>query len=210
MALSLRRIVSYLYSRMMVCRYPNCHPSAHLGLNVHVYQRKNLVMEEKTNIDRGAIIMNGRAKVIFKKWSGAGAGLLAITGNRMFVVGLNFKQVTNKHKDQLDVNKEFDKDIVVEEDCWIGTHATLLSGVHIGRGCNVGSGSVVRKSTPPYAIVIGNPAKVVGFRFTPSEIIEHEKALYPESERLPLEVLEKNYDKYFINRIKEIKSFTKL
>ena len=59
-------------------------------------------------------------------------------------------------------------------------------------------------------MVIGNPAKVVGFSFTPEEIIEHEKVLYPEEERLPLELLEKNYNKYFISRIKEIKQFTRL
>ena len=74
----------------------------------------------------------------------------------------------------------------------------------------VGSGSVVRSSIPPYAIVIGNPAKIVGFSKTPEEIIEHEKALYPEEERLPLELLEKNYNKYFLKRLKEIKEFTRL
>ncbi len=58
--------------------------------------------------------------------------------------------------------------------------------------------------------MIGNPAKVIGFVFTPEEIIKHEKILYPEEERLPIDLLEKNFDKYLINRIKEIKAFTKL
>ena len=57
---------------------------------------------------------------------------------------------------------------------------------------------------------MGNPAKVVGFTFTPKEIIEHEQALYPENERIPLETLEKNYRKYFLNRLKEIKQHTLL
>ena len=87
---------------------------------------------------------------------------------------------------------------------------TLLSGVHLNRGATVGAGSVVRTSIPPYAIVAGNPAKIVGFRFTPEEIIEHEKVLYPEEERLPLELLEKNYKKYFLDHIKEIKAYTGL
>lgn len=206
----IKKIISYLRSRILLYRYPNCHPSVHIGMDVRVYEKKNLVMEEETNIDRGAIIMNTRAKVIFKKWSGAAVGLLAVSGNHMSVVGRNLKQVTDELKNQLDVNRELDRDIVVEEDCWIGSRVTLLSGVHIGRGGVVGSGSVVRKSTPPYAIVSGNPAKIVGFRFTPSEVIEHEKALYEENMRLPLDVLEKNYNKYFISRIKEIKVFSKL
>lgn len=87
-----------------------------------------------------------------------------------------------------------------------------MSGVTIGRGSEVGSGSgsVVRSSVPPYSVVIGNPAKVVGFRFTPNEIIEHEKVLYENDERLPQDVLEKNYEKYFLKRIKDIKQFIKL
>ena len=113
-------------------------------------------------------------------------------------------------KDELDTEHEFDKDVIVDEDVWIGARVTILAGVHVARGCSIGSGTVLRKSTPPYSIVIGNPAKVVGFRFTPEEVIEHEKKLYPEEERLPLSLLEKNYEKYFLNRIKEIKQFTSL
>ncbi len=154
--------------------------------------------------------MNTRSKVIFKKNSGAAFGLTCVTGNHMSVVGLNLKQVTNEVKNKLDINNEMDKDIVVDEDVWIGNNVTLLSGVHVGRGCEIGAGSVVRGSIPPYAVVIGNPCKIVGFRFTPDEIIEHEKAQYEESERLPLELLQKNYEKYFLNRIKEVKQFTKL
>ena len=177
---------------------------------VDVYNPDNLIMAENTNIDGGAVLMNTRAKIIMKRNSGAAIGLLAITGNHMSVVGKNLKQVTDKMKNELDLNHDMDKDIVIDEDVWIAARVTLLSGAHLGRGCEVGSGSVVRGAIPPYAVVIGNPCKVVGFRFTPEEIIEHEKVQYEESERLPLEVLNKNYEKYFINRIKEIKQFTKL
>lgn len=203
-------ILKELYRTMFLRKYVNCDKSAQIGLHVRCYNKANLVMAEDTNIDRGAIIMNSRAKVIFKKWSGAAIGLLAVTGNHMSVVGYNLKQVTNAVKDKLDTNKEFDRDIVVDEDCWIGSNVTLLAGVHIGRGCIIGSGTVLRTNTPPYSILAGNPAKVVGFRFTPDEVIEHEKALYPENQRLPLSLLEKNYDKYFISRINEIKNFLKI
>lgn len=191
-------------------QYSHIKKTSSVHYSAQVYNPSNLYMDENTNIDGGAIIMNGRARLVFKKNSGAAVGLLAITGNHMSVVGKNLKQIANKTKDELDVNHEMDKDIIVEEDVWIAARVTLLSGAHLGRGCEVGSGSVVRGTIPPYAVVIGNPAKIVGFRFTPEEIVEHEKAQYEESERLPLEVLNKNYEKYFINRIKEIKQFTKL
>lgn len=159
---------------------------------------------------RGGVIMNTRAKFIMKKWSGAAFGLTVITGGHISIPKRFFKDITDKDKDILDPGKSYDKDIIVEEDVWIGSKVTLLKGAHLGRGCVVGSNACVRNAVPPYSTVIGNPAKVVGFKFTPEEIIEHEKALYPEEERLPLELLEKNYNKYFISRIKEIKEFTRL
>lgn len=206
----LKKLLEWAYTQTVCRKYVNCDKSAHIGLQMRCYNKANLVMEEETNIDRGAIIMNTKAKVVFKKGSGAAVGLLAITGNHMSVPGYNFKQVTDTMKKELDTANELDRDIVVEEDCWIGARATLLSGVHIGRGGVVGSGAVVRKSTPPYAIVTGNPAKIIGFRFTPEEIIEHEKALYPESERLDETILRKNYEKYFLSRISVIKTYTRL
>ena len=167
-------------------------------------------MEENTNINKGALIMNGRAKFVMKKWAGAAFGLTVITGNHMSILGKHLKMITDVEKDELDTFHEYDKDVIVGEDVWLAANVTLLSGVNIGRGCIVGSGSVIRVSTPPYSIVIGNPAKVVGFVFTPEEIIEHEKRLYPQSERLPLELLQKNYDKFFVKKIKEINIFLKL
>ena len=88
------------------------------------------------------------------------------------------------------------QDITVAEDVWMATNVTLLMGAHIGRGAVIGAGSVIRSKVPPYAIVMGNPAMIVGFKFNPEQVIEHEKALYPPEERLPLDLLEKNYKKY--------------
>lgn len=190
--------------------FPNIAKTARVAASANVYNPNNLYMEEMTNIDAGATIMNTRAKVIFKKNSGAAFGLTCVTGNHMSIVGLNLKQINDKVKDEMDFNHEMDKDIVVEEDVWIGNHVILLSGVHVGRGSEIGAGSVVRGNVPPYSVVIGNPCKVVGFRFTPEEIIEHEKKQYKEEDRLSGDLLQKNYEKYFLNKMKEIKQFTKL
>lgn len=190
-------------------RYHNISKTSHICRNVTVFNPNNLYMEDNTNINPGAVIINTNARFILKKGSGAAHGLTVSTGNHMSIPGLLMKQVTDKTKMKSDVNHEYDNDVVVEEDVWIASNVTLLSGVVIGRGSIVGAGSVVRKNTPPYSVVVGNPAKIVGFRFTPEEVIEHEMNLYPENERLPLEILENNYNKYYINRIKDIKSFLK-
>lgn len=190
--------------------FPHVHPTARLGINIDIGNPDNLYMAENSTFKDGVRVLNARAKFILKKNSGSAENLLVITGNHMSIPGLNVKQVTNEVKDAEDIHKEYDKDVIVDEDVWMGADVTLLSGVHIGRGCEIGTGTVVRKSTPPYSVVIGNPAKVVGFRFTPEEIIEHEKVQYPEEERLPLELLEKNYEKYFTSKVKEIREYTRL
>lgn len=205
-----KRFARLILSKWERNKYPNIDENARIGDNVTVYNTANLYMAELTNIDAGGTIMNTRANFIMKKWSGAAIGLLVVTGNHMSVVGKHLKMVSDKVKDELDVHHKMDQDVVVDEDVWIGSHVTLLAGSHVGRGCEIGSNSVIRGTIPPYSIVVGNPAKIVGFRFTPEEIIEHEKALYEENNRLPLEVLEKNYQKYFINRVNEIKNYLKL
>jgi len=196
--------------RLIYKNYGYKHPSSNISFDVVVFKPQNLYLYEHTGIGMGAVIMNWRAKFVMKRYSGAAFGLKVVTGNHMRVVGKMYKQITDVDKNSLDTNNEYDKDVIVEEDVWIGSNVTLLGGSHVGRGCNIGSGSVVRGTIPPYAIVIGNPAKVVGFTFTPKEIVEHEKQLYTEEERIPLETLEKNYQKYFLKRVKEIRDFTRI
>lgn len=55
--------------------------------------------------------------------------------------------------------------IIVEDDVWIGYGAIIFSGVKIGQGAIIGAGSIVTKDVPPYAIVGGNPAKIIKYRF---------------------------------------------
>ena len=54
--------------------------------------------------------------------------------------------------------------IDVGDDVWFGANVTVLSNVRIGTGAVVGAGSLVTKDVPDYAIVVGNPAKVVKYR----------------------------------------------
>jgi len=61
-------------------------------------------------------------------------------------------------------------DIVVGNDVWIGCGVTIMPGVKVGDGAIIGSEAVVTNNVPPYAIVAGNPARVVRFRFS-EEII---------------------------------------
>ncbi|MBV1835427.1 CatB-related O-acetyltransferase [Novacetimonas pomaceti] len=83
-------------------------------------------------------------------------------------------------------------DIVIGNDVWICARATILSGVKVGSGAIIATGAVVTRDVPPYAIVGGNPARVIKYRF-PERTIERLLALawwdWPEEvirARMPL------------------------
>jgi acetyltransferase-like isoleucine patch superfamily enzyme len=61
-------------------------------------------------------------------------------------------------------------DVVIGHDVWIGSGATILSGVSIGHGAVVAARAVVVGDVAPYAIVGGNPARVVKHRFAEQDI----------------------------------------
>ena len=180
------------------------HPTAFFRQPLLIKGIENVYMHENTSILGHSKILTTNAKFVMKKNSGAAEGFTVVTGNHFSMIGQFFRNISDEMKP-----RDLDKDIIVEEDVWIATNVTLLAGVTIGRGSVIGSGSVVRTTVPPYAIVTGNPSKVVGFKFAPEEILEHEKKLYPEKDRLPLELLQKNYDKHFIKRINDIKNYLK-
>ena len=65
--------------------------------------------------------------------------------------------------------------IILQNDVWIGHGATIMAGVTLHNGCVVAADSVVTKDVPPYAIVGGNPAKILRYRFDEAEIIGLQK-----------------------------------
>jgi maltose O-acetyltransferase len=71
-----------------------------------------------------------------------------------------------------------DPGVVIEDDVWIGTRAVVLAGVKIGRGAVVAAGALVTRDVAPYAIVGGNPAKIIRMRWDDETIRHHEHILY--------------------------------
>lgn len=53
------------------------------------------------------------------------------------------------------------KQIIINDDVWIGANSVITAGVTIGKHAVIGAGSVVVKDIPPYTIAVGNPAKVI-------------------------------------------------
>ena len=180
----------FVYSRK---KFGYIAESAKLIPPLKIFNPQNVFMYENTKVE-DSTISAAIGKFIMKKYSAAAEGLSVHTGNHMMVVGKFYRTVTNEDKAQS--GQVFDKDVIVEEDVWIGCNVTLLSGAHVGRGSIVAAGAVVAKSTPPYAVIGGVPAKFIKFKWTVDEILEHEATLYPEEERFSREELEKIFEQY--------------
>lgn len=174
-----------------------------LGIPASCSSLRRMYLYDNTNIYDGFCFISYTGKFIMKKNSGAAQGLTIITGNHHRIVGECIKETI------LNRSEDIEQDIIVNEDVWIGANVTLMDGCHIGRGANIGAGSVVRFKVPPYAVVIGNPAKIVGFSFSPEEVREHELKMYEANDRIDICEYEKVYQKYYINNSKQIHTYLK-
>ena len=74
------------------------------------------------------------------------------------------------HPGQGDVDAVTKGGVTIGHDVWVGARAMILSGVTIGNGAVIGAGALIAKDVPPYAVVVGNPAKEVKKRFSDDQI----------------------------------------
>lgn len=84
-------------------------------------------------------------------------------------IGANSTILTTEHRYVSAKTIPFDdirmvKPVIIEDFVWIGMDVRICSGIRIGEGAIVGLGSVVTRDVPPFAIVMGNPARVIGYR----------------------------------------------
>lgn len=190
------RLFRFFKSFYQSQKFPYVHPTAQVPVSTHVYNCENLILGERVSLGPNSEIMNPRAKFIMKKWSFTARELLVVDGNHMPIVGMPLIDVRDEDKDRLDINHEYNKDIIVDEDVWIGARVILCAGCHINRGTIIAAGAVVTKEMPPYSVCGGVPARFIKFKWTLEEILEHEEKLYPENERYTLEQLQCIFSRY--------------
>ena len=172
-----------------------CAENAVFSYPMIIYNPKGLFLYENTKLLQGSTIINTKKeKIIIKKNTEVAANSTFVTNNHVSTVSIPQFLLGQSH-----INDK-SGDIIVEEDCWIRTGVIILAGVHVGRGSIIGAGSIVNKDIPPYAVVAGCPAKIIAAKFSISQIIKHEKALYSENERLSSEYLQSLFDTYYVGK----------
>lgn len=98
---------------------------------------------------------------------------VSIASDSLFLLGMNHQTKTittyplhSKLVGRTPLDALSKGPIIVEDEAWIGSNAIVMSGVRIGKGAIVAAGAIVTKSVPPYAIVGGNPSKIIRYKFS--------------------------------------------
>lgn len=168
-----------------------CADSVILTPPINIYPLRNVFLYENTQIASGSVISTPNAKFIIKSNCCIAEHLTVHTGNHAMVVGKFCSDITEATKPA-----GYDKDVIIENDVWIGCNVTLLSGVHIGRGAIIAAGAVVARDIPPYAVAGGVPAKVIKFKWSIEQILTHEAQVYEAKERLTENFLKELFSKH--------------
>ena len=198
----LRKIKDNRWIRGLYCIWDrnfsglNRRKFGHIGKNVilsppfsgHIH---NVYIYDNVGIGGYAHLSTPNAKIIFKGDTSVAGHLTIHTGNHARVIGRFVSSITEKDKPM-----GYDKDVVIENDVWIGANVTILAGVHIGRGATIAAGAVVNKDIPPYCIAGGVPAKQIKYYWSIEEILEHEAQLYPDDKRMSREMLERIFKEH--------------
>ncbi|TXG87944.1 MAG: CatB-related O-acetyltransferase [Thermomicrobiales bacterium] len=129
-------------------------------------------MGRGVNVEQKAFFGDGR-NIRIGDYSGLGINCRLygpVSLGKHVMMGPDVVIMTSNHKsDRLDIPMTEQggtgpDPVVIGDDVWIGTRVIILPGVTIGHGAVVGAGSVVTKDVPPYAIVGGNPARLIRYR----------------------------------------------
>lgn len=116
---------------------------------------ENIEIEYTPRINYGVFLTAGeKSKIIIKKNSIFGPKVM------IWSVNHNFEDVSKPIWGQGSI----EKDVIIEENCWIGADAIILPGVRIGTGSIIGARAVVTKDIPPYSVATGVPARVIKSR----------------------------------------------
>lgn len=123
-----------------------------LGEGSLVMAPLTLMLSREVKIGKRVMIMNNSLMM--------SAGGITIDDDVM--IAANVQLITNNH-DPYDRHLLHCKPVHICRGAWIGAGSSILPGVTVGEYAIVGAGSIVTKDVPPYAVVVGSPARVVKY-----------------------------------------------
>lgn len=168
-----RGINKYIKNPINKTRFKKVGRKVNIGMN-SFFSYENISIGDNVSIGINSTFLSSDAFIRIGNNVMFGPGVTIVTGDhRIDKIG----EYMINTKDKLPEN---DKDVVIEDDVWIGCNVTILKGVTIGRGSVVAAGSLIVKDVESYSIYGGLPAKKLKDRFTKDQVAKHENLLYGE------------------------------
>ena len=150
---------SHIGSRTSIGAFSRVLPAAEIGLDCNlsdgVFVENDVVIGNRVTVKSGVQLCDG----------------LRIEDDVFIGPNATF---TNDRFPLNKVGPEKLEQIIVRKGASVGANATILPGIDVGAGAMLGAGAVVTRSVPPYAIAVGNPARIVGYLGTDSASIPKE------------------------------------
>lgn len=154
--------------------FKSCGKKVSVGKNF-ICTPKRLSIGNHTAIGPNCVFYCSMADLKIGSYVMISPNVTIITGShKADVIGKNMIEVSEQEKIESGIEK-YDKEVVIEDDVWIGANVLILKGVTIGRGSIIHSGQVIEKSIKPYTVYINEKIQIK--RFSEEEIVEHEKIL---------------------------------
>lgn len=164
------RIGSYLRREYTKGQFKTFGANSYIGKSC-IFTPSNVEIGNDSYIGSNCVFQSSFGTIKIGNHVMCGPGVNIHGGNHKFhEIGRFMNEATQKKQGD-------DGIIVIEDDCWIGANAIILSNVTVGKGTVIGAGSVVTKSLPPYSIYTGSPEVRLKNRFNKEEIEEHERIM---------------------------------
>lgn len=142
--------------RYLACRniFCSCGKPVNIYRNVNFGNGKDIEIGDHSGLNYGFTIKNTKLKI----------GKYVMTGPNVLIQGGGHKFESTSVPIGLQGNLP-KSELEIKDDVWIGTKTIILGNTKIiGKGAIIGAGSVVTKPVPDYAIVAGNPARIIRYR----------------------------------------------
>ena len=166
----LKKCYSFFIREYIISKFSSVGSDVYIGQN-GVFTYENIEIGDDVYIGANAVFQSSYGKIIIGNHVMFGPGVHIHGGNhKINEVGKLMKHTAPKQQGD-------DGTVIIEDDCWIGANAIILSNVTIGQGSVIGAGAVVTKSIPPYSVYTGVPQARLRNRFTDEELEIHKKFL---------------------------------